>query len=60
MGLPYINITVSETNGQLSKVSATQKRFLADRTMSYDETESPFRWGFLWINAIKRKYAACF
>lgn len=44
MGLPYINITFSETNGQLSKVSATQKRFLADRTMSYDETESPFRY----------------
>ena len=42
MGLPYINITYSQDGGT-RKVKATQKRFLADRTLEYDETESDFR-----------------
>ena len=42
MGFPYINITFVEGNSQSFRVEASQHRFLADKTMSYDETESPF------------------
>lgn len=43
MGLPFINITF-DTSGAKTRVTATQKRFLADKNMEYDENESPFRY----------------
>ena len=43
MGFPYINITFSNVNGHLSRVVAEQHRFLADREMTYNESESQFR-----------------
>ena len=47
MGFPYINITFVDFNGGLNRAVATQDRFLADKTMCYDETESPFGYVFL-------------
>lgn len=43
MGLPYINITF-DNSGPKTLVTATQKRFLADKNIKYDENESPFRF----------------
>lgn len=39
MGLPYVDLTFSFTE---SKVTAVQKRFLADNTMTYNATDSPY------------------
>ena len=44
MGLPYINITFSNVNGVMSRVVAEQHRFLADRELAFNESESPFRY----------------
>ena len=43
MGLPFINISITNTNGR-STVKAVQKRFLSDIDTNYDETESPYRY----------------
>ncbi|XP_060595216.1 glutamyl aminopeptidase-like [Ruditapes philippinarum] len=43
MGLPYINVTYVNS-GSKTRVTASQKRFLADKNMNYDENESPFRY----------------
>lgn len=43
MGLPYINVSFANT-GSVTRVTATQQRFLADRNIKYNETESPFRY----------------
>lgn len=45
MGLPYINITYDlNADGTLTKVTATQHRFLADRNLRYNESDSRFRY----------------
>jgi len=43
MGFPLINITFEPNSGGGSRVIATQSRFLADNSIPYDESESPFR-----------------
>ncbi|KAH3860698.1 hypothetical protein DPMN_023616 [Dreissena polymorpha] len=45
MGLPFVNLTFSPIpGGQGSVVTATQHRFLADRTLASNESESKFRY----------------
>ncbi|KAJ8317988.1 hypothetical protein KUTeg_003079 [Tegillarca granosa] len=41
MGLPYINIVF---DSKLNKATATQKRFLADKTTKFNENRSPYRY----------------
>ncbi|XP_060068640.1 glutamyl aminopeptidase-like [Ylistrum balloti] len=41
MGLPYVDVTFSFTE---NKVTAVQKRFLADSSMQYNATESPYMY----------------
>ncbi|XP_048762432.2 glutamyl aminopeptidase-like [Ostrea edulis] len=45
MGFPYINITL-QTERNKTVVSATQNRFLADKSTVFDPNESPF--GYKW------------
>jgi glutamyl aminopeptidase len=41
MGFPYINITLDKQDSK-TIVSATQRRFLADKSTEFDPSESPF------------------
>ncbi|XP_061175207.1 glutamyl aminopeptidase-like [Saccostrea echinata] len=45
MGFPYINVTM-QTQGSKTIVSATQSRFLADKSTVFNPSESPF--GYKW------------
>lgn len=52
MGFPYLNITVTN-NGGTTTVKAVQKRFLADISTDYDESESPYRYRWhIYLNYI--------